>query len=63
MLEPVDGSSTQVTLMHAGFQKQNEKDVEAGFSLEASWTQFLISLNGRSAQVSVITVLQPARRN
>ena len=44
MLEPVDGSSTQVTLMHAGFQKQNEKDVEAGFFLEASWTQFLSQL-------------------
>ncbi len=42
-LEPVGGNSnkTRVTLVHAGFEKPSQKDVESGYSYEAGWTRFI----------------------
>ena len=40
-LEPVDGNKTRVTLVHAGFQKPSQKEVESGYSYEAGWTHFI----------------------
>ena len=42
-LEPVGGNSnkTRVTLVHAGFEKPSQKDVESGYSYEAGWTHFI----------------------
>ena len=40
-LEPVDGGRTKVTLVHAGFEKPSQKDVESGYSYEAGWTYFV----------------------
>jgi uncharacterized protein YndB with AHSA1/START domain len=41
-LEPVDGGGkTKVTLVHAGFEKPSQKDVESGYSYEAGWAYFV----------------------
>jgi uncharacterized protein YndB with AHSA1/START domain len=44
MLEPVDGGKTRVTLLHTGFKKPSQKDIESGMSLEAGWSHFIIQL-------------------
>jgi len=43
-LEPVDGSKTRVTLLHTGFKKPSQEDIESGMSLEAGWSHFIIQL-------------------
>jgi len=43
-LEPVDGSKTRVTLVHTGFKKPSQKNLESGMSLEAGWTHFIAQL-------------------
>jgi uncharacterized protein YndB with AHSA1/START domain len=41
-LEPVDGGSkTKVTLVHAGFQKPSQKDIESGYTYESGWAYFI----------------------
>lgn len=45
MLEPVDGGGkTRVTLVHTGFKKPSQKDLESGMSLEAGWSHFISQL-------------------
>ena len=45
MLEPMDGGGkTRVTLLHTGFKKPSQKDLESGMSLEAGWSHFISQL-------------------
>jgi uncharacterized protein YndB with AHSA1/START domain len=48
MLEPVDGGKTRVTLVHSGFKKPSQKDLESGMSLEAGWSHFVSQLANHS---------------
>jgi uncharacterized protein YndB with AHSA1/START domain len=43
-LEPADGGKTRVTLLHTGFKKPRQKDLESGMSLEAGWSHFISQL-------------------
>jgi uncharacterized protein YndB with AHSA1/START domain len=43
-LEPADGGKTRVTLLHTGFKKPSQKDIESGMSLEAGWSHFVSQL-------------------
>ncbi len=43
-LEPVDGGKTRVTLVHTGFKKPSQKDIESGMTLEAGWSHFIDQL-------------------
>jgi uncharacterized protein YndB with AHSA1/START domain len=42
VLEAVDGGGkTRVTLLHTGFKKPSQKELESGMSLEAGWSHFV----------------------
>jgi uncharacterized protein YndB with AHSA1/START domain len=43
-LEPVDGGKTRVMLVHTGFRKPSQKDIESGMTLETGWSHFVSQL-------------------
>jgi uncharacterized protein YndB with AHSA1/START domain len=40
-LEPTDDGKTKITLLHTGFEKPGQKEMESGMDYESGWAYFI----------------------